>query len=546
MNVTPPPTHTLSKPTAAAVGHMPAASSCLLNPVEWQSAASTAPTAHRLRELEAIRERLTLMSTEEDIQLELKLRSFACLGMGQVGHLCELLSKQRSALADMSLQLGYSNNNQLLVFKFATESWMSDFRQNCTALNCRGGLGALGNNLGSYAMARAAAIAGNLDFVDVRPVCTSEQTLDVLGILPAVASAPRVGKTHAGNLSAATESACGHRFGTRDGQWQNYMPTFRREMADGLRAWARCAHWPPRDEPLDDVAIALRCGDAFGTRKVDYGLLPVTELAKLIPDGEGVRVGIVTQPHAAVCRRQQRGRGAVSVGDAQTADWAQGGNASSSRTGWQPDQKLTLHGVDLCACVCATLVDEVVLGLRRLRPQAIVSVRDSDSRVGALARLTLAPNASVCVTSTFCMWPVLASQRGYIAQLGTFPKANELAGTWLPSLRVLDPATVVRFSDSRGVGCGKDAQSSAAMRQWAQLRLRTATTVERMPVAAPAASTPATPLPARRSVMFTEVHQRERERQVAAKTNNANAASTIRQRQAPSASLINMRVGTGA
>ena len=103
-----------------------------------------------------------------------------------------------------------------------------------------------------------------------------------------------------------------------------------------------------------------------------------------------------------------------------------------------------------------------------------MTVRDSDSRVGALARLTLAPNASVCVTSTFCMWPVLASKRGYIAQVGTFPKALELAGTWLPSLTILDPQTIVRFSQTRSVRCDKDAQASQAMREWARWSLATA------------------------------------------------------------------------
>lgn len=454
-----------------------ATASCILNPLEWQSAAASSVTAHRLRKLEAIRERLTLASSEDDINLELKLRSFACLGVGQVNHLCDLLTNERSALADISMQLGHTNRSELLVLKFATESWMRDFRVNCTVLTCRGGLGALGNNLGSYMMARAAAIAGNMDFIDVRPVCTSEQTLDLLAILPAVAAAPLIGKHHVGNLSAAMSSACGHAMGTRVGQWQNYMPSFRREMIDGLQAWARCANWPPPDEPLDDVAIALRCGDAFGTRKGDYGLLPVTELAKLIPRDANVLVGIVTQPHAAVCRRQQRLRGPTRVGDAQWSNWARsdthGGNATTV-VAWQADQLRTMHGVDQCACVCATLVDEVAAGLRRLRPRAVVTVRDSDSRVGALARLTLAPNASVCVTSTFCMWPVLASKRGYIAQVGTFPKALELAGTWLPSLTILDPQTIVRFSQTRSVRCDKDAQASQAMREWARWSLATA------------------------------------------------------------------------
>ena len=130
-----------------------------------------------------------------------------------------------------------------------------------------------------------------------------------------------------------------------------------------------------------------------------------------------------------------------------------------------------MHGVDLCACACVALLDEVVHGLRALRPKAIVSIRDGDTRVGALARLALAPNASICITSSFCMWAVLAAPRGYIAQVGAFPKAKELSEKWLPSLRVLPQSSVVRYSraDPR---CDTSEDASNRARQWVRRFLR--------------------------------------------------------------------------
>ena len=471
---------------------------CLLNPVSWQAAAATEVGARRLRHLDALRARLSLaaaagtMSTE--VQLLRRLRSFGCIGSGSSADLCNLLSQKRESISDFALQVGHRSNG-LLVLQFATDAWMRDFRVNCTSLTCSGGLGALGNNLGTYAMARAAAIAGNLDFVDVRQLCTGEQTLDLVPLLPAVAPAPRLvdghvdGRPSAGNYSAAAERAC-HNFGhgTRAQQWQAYMPTFRRELNDGLKAWASCTAFPPPDEPLDDVAIALRCGDALGQKKSEYGVMILSELARLIPDAPGVRVGIVTQPHAAVCARQRQLGRVATVGDAARATFARGGRHAnghraesrladepSRAAGWAADQLRTMHGVDLCACVCAALMEEVLSGLRLLRPRAIVSLRDGDSRVGALARLALAPNASVCVTSTFCMWPVLAAERGYIAQIGAFPKAEELASNWLPSLSVLPAKSVVRFSQAGGLRCDTSAEASESMRRWAQMHLGTRT-----------------------------------------------------------------------
>ena len=193
-----------------------------------------------------------------------------------------------------------------------------------------------------------------------------------------------------------------------------------------------------------------------------------------------MRVGLVTQPHAAVCRRQQRlGMRRAPNGDAARARFANASAASGGAAGggggggWAADQFRTMHGVDFCACVCAAMLEEVAAGLRALRPHAIVTVRDADTRVGALARLALAPRASLCVTSSFCMWPVLASRRGYLVELGAFPKARGLAGGGLlPQLRVLPAEAVVRYSKGHGVACDTSAGAVEKMRQWARLVLR--------------------------------------------------------------------------
>ena len=73
------------------------------------------------------------------------------------------------------------------------------------------------------------------------------------------------------------------------------------------------------------------------------------------------------------------------------------------------------------------------------------------------------------------MWPVLAAERGYIAQIGAFPKAEELASNWLPSLSVLPAKSVVRFSQAGGLRCDTSAQASESMRRWAQMHLGTRT-----------------------------------------------------------------------
>ena len=208
---------------------------CLLNPITWQvQAAQSDADVRRLHHLDAIRARLSAStSTTEgrDAQMQQALHGFGCLGYGLARDLCDMLSgPRREAFAAFGAQYFGRDAERLLVVKYATDAW-GTFRPNCTSLACRGGLGALGNNLGSYAIARAAAMAGNLDFVDVRELCTSDETLDIMSLLPAVAPAPRHGtedRRGRANLSAATSLACAAPYNVRAMSWDGYMPAFRR------------------------------------------------------------------------------------------------------------------------------------------------------------------------------------------------------------------------------------------------------------------------------------------------------------------------------
>ena len=462
---------------------------CLFNPLDWQLLAANEPAElHRLRELEAIREyflsdeSVGIHVSSNALELQRELAEFGCVGYGRGGDLCNLLTDNSTNLESMAQRLHMYHNprgmKRLLIFKTSTIPSGPSWRQQCVNDACGHGYGAIGNNLGSYAIARAAAIAGNLDFIDVRPLCSSNKTVDIAALLPAVAAAPAPHLS--GNFSKTTAVAC---FGvnrrdfapdTRSLQWDAYMPVFRKELTAALKDWSRCTGFPQPDRPIDDIAIAVRCGDAFFQRKRDYGLMRVTDLARLIPDESGITVGIVTQPHAAGCSAQRKIKS-----DTDTASGQAHGNRTDGRGEYAgmfahvPGPKGAMHGVWDCPCQCQALVEEIAHGLRILRPRALVSIRDGDTVVGSLARLALAKTATVCISSTFCMWPTMASTTGYIAEIGTFGAAKRIAGHVLPSLTYLHSRTVVPFSSSFG-SCARGALSHSAadpVRKWARSML---------------------------------------------------------------------------
>jgi hypothetical protein len=79
---------------------------------------------------------------------------------------------------------------------------------------------------------------------------------------------------------------------------------------------------------------------------------------------------------------------------------------------------------DCCNCASAALLVPLRDSLQRAlnameAPDAHgsggswrVIVRDGDTSLGSMVRLALARHASVCLSSTFCLWPTLAAPRG--------------------------------------------------------------------------------------------------------------------------------------
>lgn len=86
------------------------------------------------------------------------------------------------------------------------------------------------------------------------------------------------------------------------------------------------------------------------------------------------------------------------------------------------------------ACACATVVSRLVSRLRELRPDLAgrIQLRDQDTPLGAWARVALAPSAAICLTSTFCAWPTIASAgRGFVVESPAWPRVAALASLTL-------------------------------------------------------------------------------------------------------------------
>ena len=320
----------------------------------------------------------------------------------------------------------------------------------CHDYTCDGGLPMMGNNLGEYAIARTAAQSGNLPFLLVRRMCPWEDINDIQPLLPAVAPAPRPNEPP--DYAAAVRVACAHAYhgGTHVSShvWGDVMPRLRQEMRAGLSAWAQHAGFPPPGEPLDDVAIHMRCGDAMETRHSAYGLLTVESVAAAIPLNRTMTVGIVTQPFERSCPHI-----GLAVAAGQLLPPPANETQNSTARGQRDSAGGTMHGVRNCACSCAVVLRHYVEALQALRPMATVTVRDRDARVGALVRLTFAPHASICQPSSFCIWPAMAAtRRGYVAHTAFFPSRQSEASLLdsLPALRVMDRSSVVHYATLGG------------------------------------------------------------------------------------------------
>jgi hypothetical protein len=297
--------------------------------------------------------------------------------------------------------------------------------------------GSLGNNIGHYFIARAAARLGGMDFVFLRHLvaCPNEP----YAWLPAVVATTAGPAKSAGDAYAHGFSGACHGRGNfvhLSGAW---IPQARQAGLDirrATRAWADHAAFPPADAPLDDVAIHLRCGDTLAQAHGSYGVLPVAAIAAFVPADAPVRVGILSEAYRPVCDGELAG-----VVETRSA-----------------------HSASKCPCPCAALVEDLVSALQRARPLASVSVHDNELVMASWYRLAHAPHASLCMSSTFCLWPILGADHGYLVAGQLFPHGDELADK-LPGLGVVKGPRLVPYKalgSDRRPKCGTTV---AAMRK---------------------------------------------------------------------------------
>lgn len=282
--------------------------------------------------------------------------------------------------------------------------------------------GSLGNTLGYYWVARAGAKVAKADFVSLRDLhaCPDE----ISAWLPAVVAAQRIGDVPSTKqaYAAAAKSVCQGRnnFIHLSSTWIRAVPEASLEIGESLRAWAKYRDFPGREHPpIDEVAIHLRCGDVLAQLHGQYGLLPFHALAAIIPSKSNVTVGIVTQPYKRLCSKAKEDR------LAETA---------------------TAHGASICACQCAYIIDKLVKTIQTSRPLARVSVHSNDLLIAAWARLALAPVATICQSSTFCLWPTIAATgHGYLVASSLFPQAMTIA-SMLSTVGVIQWPPLVPYS----------------------------------------------------------------------------------------------------
>ena len=209
------------------------------------------------------------------------------------------------------------------------------------------------------------------------------------------------------------------------GPWLGILPRAREELAAGLAAAERASAAAvtvakPSEPPLalaasaaiDDVAVHIRAGDALEIGLAQYGLARAADLARDIVElaaassttADTITVGLVSRGFATCAPAEERAAARCGVRPA--------------RGGPTPHK--------CCDCASAALLPMLRGALERALLNASaaspapaarrlvwrVEVRDADAPLGAMVRVALAPVASFCLSSTFCLWPVLAAPRG--------------------------------------------------------------------------------------------------------------------------------------
>ena len=153
----------------------------------------------------------------------------------------------------------------------------------------------IGNVLAYYVTARAAATAGRLDFLLMMRDCPLAN--HVLQLLPKAVPAAAGGG--APSYEAAAALACDgypDMLAHKTRAWWPAASRFRVELRTAMAAWASRSRFPPIGTPYDDVAVHFRCGDVFKRQNPEYGVLPLTAIAALVPEGVAVTVGAITLP----------------------------------------------------------------------------------------------------------------------------------------------------------------------------------------------------------------------------------------------------------
>lgn len=305
----------------------------------------------------------------------------------------------------------------------------------CTESDCCGRSILIGNTIAYNLLARASAAAGNLAYVDACPPCTT--TMHPLQLLSRARPAPASGLP---NFTAAAAVACAahakYALPHQLPHWLPEAPRLASELRAGLEMWARRVGFPPASAPLDDVAIHVRCGDVLKRQHPEYGLLSLQALAALVPR-TAASVGIVTLPFAWTCGACDKWMG------------ISGGRPHKCPHGRAFDR--------LCPCACAELIATVARGLRRVRPDVTVSIRDADGdkdvtdgELRSWARLALAPRATVCLPSTFCLWPTMAASNGHFVASPLLPDAAQAARLVGTHFHLVSQPPFVSFDELRG------------------------------------------------------------------------------------------------
>ena len=99
-----------------------------------------------------------------------------------------------------------------------------------------------------------------------------------------------------------------------------------------------------------------------------------------------------------------------------------------------------------------------------------MTVHERDLVMASWHRLANAPTASICISSTFCMWPVLGARHGYFVQGSLFPRADEISDK-IPTLGIIKSPGLVSYHTIGTKNLKQCGTSVATMRRAIAQRL---------------------------------------------------------------------------